>query len=161
MLWVDGWAVVFALAATAEEVPAALLLLEIQAGGIWEEEPSENHARQAEPGDDVEFGLGVDVIVEDGSEESTEFTDCGGKAVGCRADRGGEDFCGDEEGYRVGAELIEKAAEEIHGLEGVDVFWGGVVFEIEGGDDEEDEIHEESNLLHPFPAVEFVVDEKG
>lgn len=81
--------------------------------------------------------------------------------MGCCADGGGEAFCSDEEGYCVGAELVEEAAEEVHGLECMDVFWRGVVFEVEGGDDEEDEIHEESDLLHPFSAVELVVDEEG
>jgi len=40
------------------------------------------------------------------------------------------------------------------------VFDAGVVLVVEGGDDEEDEAHEETDLLHPFSAVKFVVDEE-
>lgn len=39
--------------------------------------------------------------------------------------------------------------------------FGGVVFEVEAGDDEEDEIHEEANHLHLLAAIEFVVDKEG
>jgi hypothetical protein len=35
-----------------------------------------------------------------------------------------------------------------------------VVIVMEGGDDEEDEIEEEPDLLHPFAAVKFVVDKE-
>ena len=38
---------------------------------------------------------------------------------------------------------------------------GFVVFEVEGGDDEEDKVHEETNHLHTLAPIEFVVDEEG
>lgn len=37
---------------------------------------------------------------------------------------------------------------------------GGIVFEVEGRDDEEDEIHQESDDLHPLAAIELVVDQE-
>ena len=77
------------------------------------------------------------------------------------ADGGWVHFGGDEEGGAVGAELVEEGGQEVHGLEGFDVRGGGVVCVVEGGDDEEDEVHEEAEHLHLFAAVEFVVDEEG
>ncbi len=148
MLRVHRDAVVLVLAAGADELPATFLLLEIEAGGIGQEEESDEHAGEAEPGDDVEFGLGVDVVVEDGGEEGAEFAAGGAEAVGGGADGGGVDFCGDEEGDGVGAELGEEGGEEVHGLEGSDAREASVVAEVEGGDDEEDEDHEEADHLH-------------
>lgn len=78
--------------------------------------------------------------------------------MGGGADWGGVYFCRDEEGYGVGAKLVEKGGEKVHCLETDDVFFAGKVFESEGGDDEEDKVHEEANCLHVFAAVEFVVD---
>ena len=101
-------AVVVVLAAGADEVPAALLLLEVEAGGVGEEEHGDEHAGEAEPGDDVKFGLGVDVVVQDSGEQGAEFPAGGAEAVGGGADGGGVDFCGDEEGDGVGAELVEE-----------------------------------------------------
>lgn len=66
MLRVDGDTMVVLLAAGANELPATLLLLEVQVGGIGEEEDGEDDAGEAEPGDDVECLLGVDVVVQDG-----------------------------------------------------------------------------------------------
>ena len=36
-----------------------------------------------------------------------------------------------------------------------------VILEVEARDDEEDEVHEEADHLHLFPAVEFIIDEEG
>lgn len=155
---VDGDAVVLVGLALADVVPAALLLLEVEAGGVGEEEPGEEHAGEAEPGDDVELGLNVDVVVEDRGEEGTRLADAGGEAVGRGADGGGEDLAGDEEGDGVGAELVEEGGDEVHGLEGVDVLGAGKVLILEGGDDEHEEAHEEADLLHELTAVHLVVD---
>ncbi len=118
VLRVHGDAVVFVFAAGADELPATLLLFEVEAGGVGEEEEGDEHADEAEPGDDVEFRLGVDVVVEDGGEEGAEFTPGGAEAVGGGADGGGVDFGGYEEGDSVGAELVEEGGEEVHGLKG-------------------------------------------
>lgn len=141
MLRVDGDAVVVLIAAGTDELPAAFLLLEVEAGGVGEEEDGEDDAGEAEPGNDVELLLDGDVVVHDGGGESAEFADCGGEAVGGGADGGRVDFGGDEEGDGVGAELIEERGEEIHGLKAFDVFWRGEVVVVEGGDDEEEKVH--------------------
>ena len=70
----------------------------------------------------------------------------------------GEDFSGYEEGDGVGAELVEEGGQEVHGLESFDVVDVGVVFVVEGWNDEKDEVHKEADLLHPFAAVELVID---
>jgi hypothetical protein len=36
----------------------------------------------------------------------------------------------------------------------------GIVFELESGNDEEDEVHHEANRLHPFATIELVVDQE-
>lgn len=161
VLRVDGDAVVLVLAAGADVGPAALLLLEVEAGGVGQEEEGEQHAGQTEPRDDVEAGLHVDVVVQDGGHQGTELAGGGGEAVGGGAHGGGVDLSSDKEGDAVGAELVEEGREEIHGLEGVDAVDARVVIVVEGGHDEEDEVHEEANLHHPLAAVVLVVDEEG
>lgn len=161
MLGVDGDAVVVLLAARANVCPSALLLLEVETRGVREEECGEEHTGETEPGDDVKLGLDVDVVVEDGGEEGAELADGSGEPVSCGADGRGEDLSRDEEGDGVGAELVEEGREEVHGLEGVDALDVGVVVVVEGWDDEEDEVHEEANLLHPLASVVLVVDEEG
>lgn len=78
--------------------------------------------------------------------------------MGGGTNRSGVDFSGDEKGDRVGAELVEEGREEVHGLELADVSFGGVMLQVEGGNDEEDEVEEEADHLHLFAAVELVVD---
>ncbi len=123
MLRMDGNAVVFLGAPVPEVGPAALLLLEIEPGGVGEEEEGEQHAGETEPGDDVELGLVVDVVVQDGGQEGAGLANAGGETVGAGTDGGREDLAGDEEGDAVGAELVEERADEVHGLEGVDAVW--------------------------------------
>ena len=53
------------LAAGADIGPAALLLLEVEASGVGKEEGRDQHAEKAEPRDEVELGLGRDVVVHD------------------------------------------------------------------------------------------------
>ena len=68
-------------------------------------------------------------------------------------DRGRENFGGDEECDGVGAKLVEEGGEEVHGLEGVDVFGPGEEVVGEGGDDEENEVGHEADDHHPFAAI--------
>lgn len=157
---VDGDTMVLALLALDDVVPAALLLLEVEAGGVGEEEPGEEHTSETEPGDDVELGLVIDVVVKDRGEEGTRLADAGGEAVGGGTDGSGENLTGDEEGDRVGAELVEEGRDEVHGLEAVDTGRARVVIVLEGGDDEHEEAHEEANLLHVLAAVHLVVNEE-
>lgn len=157
---VDGDTVILALLALDDVVPAALLLLEVEAGGVGEEEPGEEHTGETEPGDDVELGLVIDVVVEDRGKQGTRLANAGGEAVGGGTDGRGEDLAGDEEGDRVGAELVEEGRDEVHGLESVDAGRARVVVVLEGGDDEHEEAHKEANLLHVLAAVQLVVDEE-
>jgi hypothetical protein len=160
VLGVDGDAVVVMLAALADVPPAALLLLQIQTGSVGEEEQGQEHAGQTEPGDDVETLLDTDVRVENGGQECAELPAGSRDAVRSGADGGRVTFGGHDEGDGVRAELVEEGGEEVHGLEGVDVLGGRVVLVVECGDHEEDEVHQEANLLHPLPAVELVVDQE-
>lgn len=160
MLPVDGDAVVFVFLACADVRPAALLLLEVEAGGIWEEQPGEECAGKTEPGDDVEFGLRVNVVVQNGGEKCTGLANSGRKTMSRGTNGGREDLGSDEEGDAVGSKLVEEGREEIHGLERVDVLGGGEELEVEGRHNEEDEIGHETNNHHPLAAVELVVDEE-
>lgn len=161
MLGVHGDTVVLGLASAADVLPAALLLLQVEAGGVWEEEEGEKHAGQAEPWHDVELRLRVDVVVQDGGEEGTELANGGGETVSGRTDGRGEDLGGDEEGDRIGSELVEERRQEIHGLEGGNTLDRGVVLVVEGGNDKQDEVHEESQLHHVLATEQLVVDEEA
>ena len=99
---------IIAFATGADELPAAFLFFEIEACGVGEEEDGDEHTHESEPRDDVKLHLGVDVIVQYASEEGAQFACRGGDTVSGGADRGGIDFCGDEEGDCVGAELVEE-----------------------------------------------------
>lgn len=148
VLGVHGDAVVLVFATGADKLPAALLLFEVEAGGVGQEEEGDEHAGQAEPGDDVEFRLRVNVIVENGGEERAEFAPGGAEAVRGGADGRGVDFSGYEEGDGVGAELVEERGEEVHGLKGCNAREALVVLKVECGNDEKDKVHQEANHLH-------------
>lgn len=160
MLPVDGDAVVFVFLAGADESPAAFLFLEVEACGVGEEDEGEEGAGETEPGDKVELGLGVDVVVEDGGEEGSGFTGCSAETVGGGADGCREDLGGYEEGDAVGAELVEERGQEVHGLESVDVVLAGEEVIGKSWNNEEDEIGHETDNHHPLAAVELVVNEE-
>lgn len=153
-------AVVVFLATLEEVSPASLLLLQVQTGGIGQPDECEQHTGQTEPGDDVESCLRVDVVVQDRSKESTGLSDTGRETVGGGSHWGRENFTSDQEGYGVGSELVEERRQEVHGLEGVDAGFRGVVFVPEGGNDEAKEACQETNLLHVLAAIQLVVDEE-
>lgn len=88
--------------------PATLLLLEIEAGSIWEEEPGEEHANEAEPRNNVEFGLVADIVVKDRGEESTSLTHTGRETVGGGTNGSGENLASNEESDGVGAKLVKE-----------------------------------------------------
>lgn len=160
MLGVDGNAVVIVLATGADEGPAALLLLEIEAGGIGHKHNSQKDTGQPEPGHDVELGLSVNVVVQNRSSQGSEFANGGGETVRSSADSDGIDLGRGNEGDRVGTELVEERRQEIHGLELLDVFRRGVVIQLEAGNDEQNEIHEETQGLHVLATVQLVVDQE-
>lgn len=159
VLGVNSNTVVLVLTTLADESPAALLLLEIQTGGIRKEEEGQEHAEDTPPGHKVELGLSVDVVEEDSSQQSSQLTAGSRDTVGGGTDRGGEDFTSDQEGDAVGTELVEETAQEVHGLEGVDVGGFGVVVVVEGRHHVHDEAEQEAHDLHPLAAVELVVHE--
>lgn len=73
MLRVDGNAVIVLLAAGSDVRPATLLLLEIEARGVWKEEDGQEHTRQTKPRHNVEFGLCVDVVEQDGRSKGAKL----------------------------------------------------------------------------------------
>lgn len=158
---VDGNTMVLVGLAVTDVAPSSLLLLEVETSGVGEEKPGQEHASKAEPWDDVESGLDVDVVVQNRSKQSTGLSKTGRETVGSSSDGGGENLTGNEESDGVGAELVEEGGQEVHGLESVDTLGAGVVLVLERGDDEHEEAHEETNLLHPLTAVELVVDEES
>lgn len=160
MLGVDSNTMVLLRLALTDISPATLLFLEIKTGGVGKEDPGQEHTSKTEPRNNVELGLGIDVVVEDGGEESTSLAQAGRETVGSGTDGGRENLTSDEEGDRVGTELVEERGDEVHGLESVDAGGANVVFVVEGRDDKHEEAHQESNLLHHLAAVHLVVDEE-
>jgi len=60
----------------------------------------------------------------------------------------------------LGPNWLKKRREKVHGHEAGDAGGTGVVFVAKGGNDEADEIGEETNQLHPLAAVVLVVDQE-
>lgn len=160
VLGVNGGPVIIIRTATANAVPPTFLLLQVKTSGIRKEEEGKDHATESKPRDNVELGLRVDVVVENGGQQSTAFTGGGRETVRRSANRGRVNLGSDEEGDRVRTKLVEERAQEVHGLEGFDVCRARVELVVESGDDEKDEVHKETHHLHPFAAIEFVVDEE-
>lgn len=160
MLRVDSNTMVLLRLALTDVSPAALLFLEIQTSGVGKEHPGQEHTSKTEPRNDVELGLSINVVVENGGEKSASLAQAGRETVGSGTDGGGEHFTSDEEGDGVGAELVEEGGDEVHGLEGVDAGGATVVLVVEGRDDKHEEAHEESNLLHHLATIHLVVDEE-
>ena len=161
MARVHGDAVVLGFPALAEVRPTAFLLLEIETGGVGEEEPGDEHACETEPGHEVELFLRVDVVVDHCCEEGAELAPGGGETVGGGSNGGRENFRGHEEGDCIGTKLVEEGGQEVHGLKGVDALDGFVVVVVERRDDEEDEVHEETELHHSLSSDQLVVDQEG
>lgn len=161
MLGVDGNTVVLVGSALTDVAPSSLLLLEIETGGVGQEEPGKEHTSQTKPGNNVKSGLDGDVVVQNGGKQSTSLAKTGRETVGRSSDGGGENLTSNEESDRVGTKLVEEGRQKVHGLERVDTGRAGVVLISEGGDDKHEETHKEADLLHPLTAVELVVDEEG
>lgn len=161
MLWVDSNTMIVRVAASAKVLPAALLFLEIETGGVWKEEEGEEHAGETEPWDDVELGLDIDVGVENGSEKGSKLTSGSGETMCSSADWSWVDLGSDQEGDGVWTELVEERGEEVHGLEGVDAGGRVVVVVVESWNDKEDEVEQETDLHHHLASVELIVDEEG
>ncbi len=158
---VDGNTVVVVLATGTDVSPAAFLLLEVETGGVGHEDEGEEHTEETEPWDEVELGLGGDVVVDNGSKESTQFTPGGRETVGSSTDGSWVTFGSDQEGHAVGAELLEERGQEVHSLESLDTVNAGVVLVVESRNNEEDEVHEETELLHVLAADDLVINEES
>ena len=159
MLPVDGNAVVVVLPAGTNALPAALLLLEVKAGCIRKEDPGQQGTDETEPGNEVELGLGVDVVVQDRSEQSSSLTGSSREAVGSGTDGCGEHLSSDQERDGVGAELVEERRQEVHGLECVNMLGLREVLKVESRHNEENEIGHETDNHHPLASIELVVDQ--
>lgn len=161
MLWVNSNTMIVALSASANELPPAFLLLEIETGRVWKEEKGDEHATKTEPRNHVELLIDGDVIVHDGCGQGTELTTSSRESVGCSTNWCWIDLGSDEEGNGIGTKLVEEGRQEVHGLEGFDVSGLCVVFKMETGNDEKDKVHEEADHLHLLASVELVVNEEG
>ncbi|KAJ6260796.1 hypothetical protein Dda_5026 [Drechslerella dactyloides] len=160
VLVMDGDTAVLISTTLADVPPSPLLLCKIQASGIRQPDISHDGTGKTEPWDDVKLGLGVDIAVENGSRNRTKLTNGSAESMSRSADGRRVDFSGDKESNRVRAELVEERGHEIHCLEGMDVFPRCEVVKRERRNDEKDEIEHEADDLHPFSAVELVVDEE-
>ena len=161
VLPVNGNAVVVVLAAGTDACPATLLLLEIETGCVGQEGPGQESTDKTEPRNEVELCLGVDVVVQDRGKQSSSLTGGSRETVSSGTDRCGEDLSGDQERDRVGAKLVEERRQEVHGLESVNVLRLCEEVEMEGRDNEEDEVSHETDDHHPLTSVQLVVDHNG
>lgn len=160
VLGVDGDTMIIILTALADVPPTTLLLLQVETSGVGKEEESDDHAGKTEPWDNVETLLDGGVRTQDGSNQSTQLTPSSRHTVGTGTDGSRVAFSSDNESNTIGAELVEEGRQEVHGLERVNVFGRSVVLVVEARDNEEDEAHEETHLLHPLTAVQLVVDKE-
>lgn len=108
MLRVDSSTVVLRFSTLADVEPSSFLLLEVEAGGVREEEVGEDDTGETEPGDDVEFLRCADVVVHNSCGKGTKLSNSSCETVSGGTDRSGEDLCGYKEGDGVGAELVEE-----------------------------------------------------
>ena len=161
MFWVNSNTMIVALSASANELPSAFLLLEIETSGIWKEEKGDDHATKTEPRDHVELLIDGDVTVHDGCGQGTELATSSREPVSCSTNWSWIDLGSDEESNGIGAKLVEEGRQEVHGLEVFDVSGLCVVFEMKSGNDEKDKVHEEADHLHLLAPVELVVNEEG
>ena len=160
MLRVNGHAVILIRLSSSDECPAAFLLLQVQPGGIWEEEIGDEGANEAEPWDDVETRLDFDVVVQDGSQQSSKLSTRCRESVGRCTYRCGKDLCCDQEGDAIGSELAEERGDEIHGLEFVNTSCSRVIAVVERRNNKAKEAADETDDLHPLAAVQFIVDQE-
>lgn len=115
MSWVNGDTVVLARPAFAHESPVPVLFAEVETGRVGDEELSGDPPGETEPAHDPESSVGVDVVVQDGRDEGTEFTRCGGETVGRGSDGNGVDLSSEQEG-RAADRSVEGPM--LHGNEG-------------------------------------------
>jgi len=159
---VNGNAVVLVRTALTDVLPSPLLLTEIQTCGIWHEENSEEETSESEPGDDPEAFVGAqNVIVEDGGGQCTQLASGSRHTVTSGSHRGREHLGSQQEGGAVGTELVPEGREEVDELEDTNVLRFQQRVVEASRDEEEDEVKEEAQSLHPHATEELPVDRQS
>ena len=108
VLGVDRNAMILVFTASANDGPASFLLLEIETSRVWQENDTQENTGQAEPRDNIELGLGVNVVVENSSGQCTQFPTGGRETVRRGTDSDRVDLGGGDEGDGIRSELVEK-----------------------------------------------------
>lgn len=88
--------------------PVSILLSEVEAGGVRDEEESDKDTSETKGEDDPESSTSVDVVVDNGGKEGTEFTGGSRETVGSSSDGDGEDLSRQQESRTIGTELLEE-----------------------------------------------------
>ena len=181
---VNGNTAVFASSSSSNIGPVSLLLLHVETGGVRKEDDSNDETGQAEPVDDHKLGFTeggtakvshcsshckpraqsnsrINVVVNDGGKQGSEFTHSSGETVSGSSNGDGEDLSGDQESSTVGSKLLEESRKEVDGLESVNVLGGPEVVIQECRDEEEDKVGKETNVLYTLPSDKLVVDNEG
>ena len=97
MSWVDGDTVVLFRSTFSDISPVSILLLQIQTGSVGNEDDSSDPSGETKPTDDPELGVVVDIVIENGWGQGTEFTGSGGKTVSSSSDGNREHLRGEKE----------------------------------------------------------------
>jgi hypothetical protein len=175
MTRVDRDTPVLASPALSHKVPVPVLLAQIETRGVGDEKESDDAAGETEPADNPESGSAIDVVVDDGGKEGTDFAGGGRETVCGGADGNGEDLGGEEEGGAVGTELLEEGGEVVDGLEACDPAGRAKLIvpdclsakintgrlRLTSRDQEQYSVPEESDDLHPAPPIHLVVDKES
>lgn len=88
--------------------PVSILLSEVETGGVRDEEECDKDTCETKGEDDPESSASVDVVVDDGGKEGTEFTGGSRETVSGSSDGDGEDLGGQQESCTIGTELLEE-----------------------------------------------------
>lgn len=142
----------------------AVVLLQLQAGGVGQPDPGHHGAPDTPDGRHEEhLALVSDVGDPDAGDDGAQLAHGGSETVVRGADVSREDLAGDEPGGGVGAELVEIGGEVVEGLEGMHTglrrALGAHVVPLAVDDDVEDKHGEEAGDLHQAAAVPFLVDQ--
>lgn len=141
--------------------PVSLLLLHIQTGSVGQPNEGSNETGETEPVDDPKLGVSVNVIVDDGRQEGTEFTHGSRETVSGGSGGDGEHFGGDKEGGAVGAKLLEETGQVVNGLETVNVFRFDEGIVHGSRNQKENKVAQETKGLEPLSSNQLVVNDNG
>ena len=82
----NGNTMVFSCSSFPDESPVSVLFPQIESGGIGDKDLGDDPSGETKPADYPEPGPGVDVVVENSGDESSEFTSGGRETVGGSSD---------------------------------------------------------------------------